>query len=133
MSLDELITAATQLNETNLDAFVQKVVALRTQRKAHVLPPIESQLLDQINQSVPIDLQAQYNVLRAKREVETLTEDEQEQLIELSKRIEQFGADRLEAMVNLAQLRQVSLAQLMESLGIQAINDASKSKPLPSL
>lgn len=86
-----------------------------------VFPSEESQLLGQISQGVPVDLQAQYDILRAKRETETLTEDEQGQLIELSKRIEQFGADRLKAMVNLAQLRQVSLTELMDSLGIQPV------------
>lgn len=119
MSLDELITAATQLNETDLDKRYQQIVALRTQRKAHMLmPSVESQLLDKINQGVPIEFRSQYDALRAKLKADTIAEEEHEQLIELSKRIEQFSADRLAAMVNLAQLRQVSLAELMESLGI---------------
>ena len=37
MSLDELIKAANQLDETDLDRLLQQVVVLRTQRKAHVL------------------------------------------------------------------------------------------------
>lgn len=79
-------------------------------------------------------MQAQYDVLRTKREADApLTEDKQAQLIELSKRIEQFGADRLEAMVNLAQLRQISLTELMASLRIQTVSDQFVSKPLPSL
>ncbi|MBO3457313.1 hypothetical protein G7B40_005425 [Aetokthonos hydrillicola Thurmond2011] len=41
--------------------------------------------------------------------------------------IEQFGAQRLEALANLAQLRQVSLSDLMETLGIQPVTYVSAS------
>jgi hypothetical protein len=121
MSLDELIKAANQLDETDLDRLFRQVVALRTQRKAHVLPAEEAQLLDKINQGVPSKLRAQYQVLRAKREAETLSDIEYNTLIQLSNQIEQLGAQRLEALANLAQLRQVSLTQVMETLGIQPV------------
>jgi hypothetical protein len=83
---------------------------------------VEAQLLDKINQGIPSELCAQYQVLRAKREAETLSETEYNTLIQLSNRIAQLGAQRLEALANLAQLRQVSLAQL---LGIQPITYGS--------
>jgi hypothetical protein len=81
----------------------------------------EAQLLQQINQGVPTDLRAQYQVLRAKREAATLTEAEHQSLIKLSSQIEQIGADRLEALATLAQLRQVALTDLMQTLGIQSV------------
>jgi hypothetical protein len=119
MSLDELIQAVNQLNEAELDRLLQQIVTLRAQRKAQALPPEEADLLERINQGVPDDLRAAYQVLRAKREAETLTEAEYEGLIQLSNQIEQLGAQRLEALANLAQLRQISLPTLMEDLGIQ--------------
>ena len=118
MSLDELITAANQLNETDLDQLLQQVVALRVQRKADVLPSGEAELLSRINQGVPAALRTQYESLQAKRKAEALTEAEHTELVELSQRIEQFGAERLKALIMLAQLRQVSLDELMNSLGI---------------
>lgn len=78
-------------------------------------------LLHKINQGIPRELSAQYQTLRAKREAETLTEDEYQTLIQLSNQIEQLGAQRLEALVNLAQMRRVSLPQLMETLAIVPI------------
>ncbi len=120
MSLDELIQAANQLNETELDRLLQQIVTLRAQRKAHVLSKEEADLLERINQRVPDDLHAAYQGLRAKREAETLTEAEHDRLIQLSNQIELFGAQRLEALATLAQLRQVSLPQLMQDLGIQS-------------
>jgi excisionase family DNA binding protein len=119
MSLDELIQAANDLNESDLERLLQQIVALRSQRKAHVLPIEEADLLDRINQGVSADLRAEYQALRAKCEAEALTEAEHEQLIHLSNQIEQWGAQRLEALATLAQLRQVALPTLMETLGIE--------------
>ena len=119
MSLDELIKAANQLNEIDLDRLLQQVVTMRTQRKAHVLSTEAAQLLDKINQGIPAELRTQYQQLRAKFEAETLTDDEHTNLIQLSEQIEQIGAERLEALAELAQLRQVSLTELMNQLGIE--------------
>jgi hypothetical protein len=121
MSLDELLKATTELDETGLDQLIHQVALLRVSRKAQVLPEEESHLLQQINQGVPADLRAQYQVLRAKREAETLTASEHQALIQLSLQIEQISAQRLEALATLAQLRQVSLTALMETLGIQPV------------
>jgi len=118
MSVDELIKAANQLNESDLNRFLQQVVTLRTQRKASVLSVEEAQLLAKINQAIPATLQEQYQRLRTKREEESLTSQEHSQLIELSKQIEQLSAERLEALATLAQLRQVSLSELMSQLGL---------------
>jgi hypothetical protein len=121
MSLDELIKATHQLDETDLDRLLQEVAVLRTQRKAHVLPTAEAHLLEQINQGIPTELRHQYQALRAKREAETLTDTEYQTLIQLSSKIEQLGAQRLEALAQLAQLRQVSLTEIMETLEIQPV------------
>ena len=120
MSLDELIQAANELDETELDRLLQQIVTLRAQRRANTLPAKEAELLDRINQGIPLDLQVEYQALRVKHEAETLTEAEHEQLILLSNQIEQLGAQRLEELAKLAQLRQVALPTLMGDLGIQA-------------
>jgi hypothetical protein len=121
MSLEELILAANQLDEIDLDRLLHQIVFLRARRKTQVFPEVESQLLLKINQGIPANLQSQYQVLRQKQEAETLTETERQVLVQLSNQIEQIGAQRLEALASLAQLRQVSLLNLMETLGIQPI------------
>jgi hypothetical protein len=122
MSLDELIKAAHQLDEPDLEQLLHQVVVLRVRRKAQVLSEEEAQLLLKINQGIPVDLRAHYQILRQKREAETLTDAEYDTLIQLSNQIEQIGAQRLEALASLAQLRQVSLLDLMETLGIQPVS-----------
>jgi hypothetical protein len=119
MSLDELIKAADRLDETDLNLLIQQVVYLRARRKTPVLPEEEAQLLLKINQGIPAHLLAQYQILREKRAAETLSDLEHHNLIQLSTQIEQIGVQRLEALAHLAQLRQVSLLDLMETLGIQ--------------
>jgi hypothetical protein len=118
MSLDELIKAANQLDEAGLEQLLHQVVFLRARRKIQVLPDEEAQLLQQINQGIPADLRAHYQILRQKREAETLSDAEYNTLIQLSNEIELIGAQRLEALAKLAQLRQVSLLDLMGTLGI---------------
>jgi ERCC4-type nuclease len=121
MSLDELLLAANQLDEADLERLLQQVAILRAHRKANVLPLEEAQLLQKINQGIDPEIRTQYQTLRAKKEAETLTEAEYNTLIQLSNIIEQFGAQRLEALANLAQLRACSLSELMKTLGIQPV------------
>ena len=121
MSLDELIKAANELDKTDLDRLFHQVVVLRAHRKLNILPEEEAQLLQKINQGMDSELRSQYQVLRKKREDETLTDSEYEMLIQLSNQIEQFGAQRLESLASLARLRQVSLSTIMDSLGIQPV------------
>ena len=60
-----------------------------------------------------------YESLRVKREAEILTEHEYQTLIQLGNEIEIIGAQRLEALVSLAQCWQMSLNSLMKKLGIE--------------
>jgi hypothetical protein len=122
MSIDELIKAADGLDASDLDLLLQQVVFLRARRKTPVLPAAEAQLLLKINQGIPADLLANYQVLRKKREAETLVDTEYDRLIQLSNEIEQIGVQRLEALAQLAQLRQVSILDLMATLGIQPMS-----------
>jgi hypothetical protein len=82
------------------------------------LPESEARLIEQINEGFPPELWRRYNELVTKRRAETLTADEQAELISLSDQIEELSARRLEFLADLARLRQTSLAELMQQLGI---------------
>ena len=115
---NNLLDAVEQLSSVELEAFVQQVLALRAKRLAPSLSSRETELLLAINQTLPEADQSQYAVLVEKRQDETLTEEEQEELVELSDRIELLHAERMAALVTLSQLRQTSLVKLMEEFGI---------------
>ena len=90
------------------------------QHDARRLSETESRLLQQINEGLPPEMWRRYNELTAKRRAETLTPDEHAALIALSDQIEELNAHRLESLAELARLRQISLSELMQQLGIKA-------------
>jgi hypothetical protein len=80
-------------------------------------PTTENILLQKIAQTLPAAIQQRYNDLRAKLQAETLTTAEHQELLNLTDTIEQFDADRLQHLLELAQLRQISLPELLDALG----------------
>ena len=119
VSLTELLQAANELDELDLEVLVDQVLILRAQRKSSVLSEDETRLLLQINEGVPEEIHQQYRALVGKRDAEMLTAEESEELLALSDRIEVLAAVRAGALVQLANLRQVPLMQLMDDLEIQ--------------
>ena len=116
---DELLRAAGQLNQPDLEQFVSQVIALRAKRQAPSLPRVESELLLKINAEVPSAIQTRYNELIAKRQAETLTPDEYKELLQLTQQVEKLEVRRVEYLAELARLRRTSLTALMEKLGIR--------------
>jgi hypothetical protein len=120
LSSEELLKAVEQLNLSELEQFVSQVIVLQAQRKAIGLPEVEAKLLLSINQSIPANIQEEYEKLAAKRDNEILTDDEHEKLLQLTEEIETIQAQRIGNLAELARLRGVSLTTLMENLGINA-------------
>ncbi|WP_272057936.1 STAS/SEC14 domain-containing protein [Nodularia spumigena] len=119
LSSDDLLKAVEQLSQADLKQFISQVIALQAQRTAPSLMQQESELLLKINQGISVEIQNYYNDLIAKREAETLTDEEYRELLSLTEQIEKQQAQRIEYLVELANLRGISLNALMESLGIQ--------------
>jgi hypothetical protein len=84
-------------------------------------PTTENILLQKIAQTLPTAIQQRYNDLRAKLQAETLTTAEHQELLNLTDTIEQFDADRLQHLLELAQLRQISLPELLNRSGVKNI------------
>jgi iron-sulfur cluster repair protein YtfE (RIC family) len=83
------------------------------------LSQTESELLQQINLGLPQATWDTYHELIAKRRAETLHPEEQQTLIEISDRLEQANAHRIQCLIELASLRNISLEALMQQLGIE--------------
>ena len=120
VSGDELLKAAEQLTPAELQEFVAGVLVLRAQRQAPHLSAEESKLLLSINQGLPEELCNRLNTLIAKRDDDTLTNEEHQELIQLTDQVEQRQAERAAALGKLAILRKTSLTSLMDQLGIKA-------------
>lgn len=120
LSTDELLKAADQLSQSELEQFARQVIALRARRQAPCLPHVEAKLLIKINQGADPDVQQRYDELIEKRQAESLSSDEYQELLRLSDEIEKVNAHRMEYLAELARLRQMSLTELMEDLGLQS-------------
>jgi hypothetical protein len=118
-STDQIISAVDQLSLSELERVFDHVLALQAERKAPHLSPAESRLLVRINQGLPPELRERLAFLKARREDESITDAEYEELTRLSDRAEELHAERMAAMAELAKLRGVSLPELMNQLGIQ--------------
>lgn len=118
-STEQLLNTISQMPQPELETFIEQVLKLRAQRQAPSLSAPESELLLKINQGIPAELQHRFNELIAKRQALTLTQAEHAELIQLGDHIEQLDAERIEHLAALAKLRQRSLTELMQDLGIQ--------------
>jgi len=119
LPFDELLKAVEQLNLPDLEQLMSQVITLQARRKAPSLPKNESELLLRINQGLPLDVQKRFDELVAKRQAETLTQNEHQELLDLTDRIEKSDARRVEYMAKLANLRGISLPTLMKELDIR--------------
>ena len=118
MSIEKLLDGAAQLDTPELEHFVSEVLALQAKRRAPHLSRDEAALLQKINQGLPPDVQQRYDTLIEKRQEETLTSDEHQELITMNDQIEETDAERVKDLATLAQLRKVSITALMDELGI---------------
>ena len=118
VSTEQLLHAVKQLPSQEFEAFVAHLLALRAQREDPHLSQSETSLLLQVNEGVPTTMRQRFNELVAKRQLETITPMELDDLKTITDEIEQHDARRLAALDALARLRGVALVDLMDSLGI---------------
>ncbi len=116
--LNNLLKGVAQLDTNDLEQFVSRVLTLRARRIAPSLSKQEAEMLEKINQGLPPDTQRRCNELTEKRQTETLTREEQQELLVLIEHIELADAERVQALIRLAQLRNVSVTALMSTLNI---------------
>ena len=118
MSVDELLKAVDELSESDLDHLVGRALSVRARRRAPVLTTEETALFLKINQGIPEALHQEYLALVALRDEDTIDEVQYDRLLELGDQIDELAAQRAGALAQLAEIRQVSLRQLMDDLGI---------------
>ncbi|CAN1213524.1 STAS/SEC14 domain-containing protein [Tumidithrix helvetica PCC 7403] len=119
LPFEQLIQTVEQLNSTELEQLLAQIIRVKSQRKAPNLPKEQSLLLQQINQSIPLQLQERYHTLISKRRAEIITDEEYQELLDLSDRVEALEVKRLERISELAKLRQTSLTAVIQEFQLQ--------------
>jgi hypothetical protein len=114
----QLLSAATEQG-IEPDLYILNTLKERFQTH-HSASTTEAELIQQINIGLSPSEWEQYYALIAKRQAETITPNEHQQLIATSDRLEKLNVQRVQALIKLAELRHQPLPELMESLGINS-------------
>ena len=117
MTQQDLLQAASQLNTIELEQFVSQITALYHQRQT-VMQSNEAKLLFRVYRSLSPEIQRRWNELIEKRDEESLTPSEYEELLKLTEDVEGLNVQRLEALAQLAIDRGVDLRTVMRQLNI---------------
>jgi HPt (histidine-containing phosphotransfer) domain-containing protein len=118
VELDQLLAGVEQLDTHDLEQFLMQIRYVLAHRKSSNLPTLEIELIQRINQTLPNEIQQQYNDLRAKMRSGNITPMEHQDLLKLVDIVEQADGDRLQYLVQLSQLRNISVSDLMKQLDI---------------
>jgi hypothetical protein len=102
----------------DIDSYLSKMIERQFQMPR--IDATEAALLEAINLGISNDDWERYSTLKEKRDAETLTLVEYDELIEISDQIEIANVERIKNLIKLSQYRNISLDALMLELGIKA-------------
>ena len=123
LGLDDILNGISELDTKDLEKFMQKIGHLIARRKVAHLPERESQLLMKINKAIPAILQKRYEDLLTKNRAETITPIEHEELLKIIDKVEIKNAERLENLIELSRIRNISLDLLMRQLHLNPLEN----------
>jgi len=118
LTVEHLMAAVKQLSPTEWHEFRQQLAAWQAQSGAQQATEAELVLCIKANSRLPAATQRRFNRLRRKRQAETLTPAEAEELQTLWQRVEAMNGVRLQALTTLAQRRGTDVSTLMHDLGV---------------
>jgi hypothetical protein len=119
MDAQALLKDFSQMPLFELESFAQSLNALITQKRTTDKSYRERFLLGKINQTVlGKEKTERYQLLILKLESVTITDSEYAELMQLTEEEEIIRYERLKYLVELAQLRSISLPQLMINMGL---------------
>jgi len=107
------------LSLSELDQVMKQIIGLRKQKLPGVLSQVEADLMKKINKTLPPEIQLRYDYLMNLRHCGEIKEAEYQELLELTSFSENLNVKRLEFLMQLAKLRNVSLDDLIEQLELK--------------
>lgn len=109
-----------ELPVSELEIYLIEINALIRRKQTTDKKVREQVLLDKISQTILSKKKAQrYQELVEKLEFESITDDEHAEFMRLANQEEKLRNQRVKYLIELAQLRAVSLPQLMTDLGLK--------------
>jgi predicted RNase H-like nuclease len=117
---NDLLNAVKAMSFDELDWLVPQLDAIRRERQANNLSRAEARLLAQIKEGLlPAEVQRRYSELLEKQSLEMLTTEESRELLSLAQSAERLAAMRVMLMTQLAEMRKMPVAALIEEFGLE--------------
>jgi hypothetical protein len=123
-SVATLFQEAERLDNRSLDTFIANILSMRVQRKTSDKQKEEAILLQKINKSLAIEQIERFRALNEKHLDNNISEQEHLELGVLIEKIEKLNVTRLKYLIALAQLRNITVRELMQQLGINTTANA---------
>lgn len=124
VNTEALLESVRSLPNDQLQEFAEQVLHLNALRRSPALSASETDSLKAINRPLPGHKVARYRALLGKRDAGSLTTEEHRELCALSDWLEDHNAERIGHVANLAQSRGVTLAAMMDQLGLEHLVDS---------
>lgn len=124
ITVTDILKGVSQLETSELEYFFMEISQLLAQRKANHLLERETDLLQKIHHNIPLDIRLKHNALSKKLDEEIITDKEYEELKNIIEVIEKGDVERLQALIELSQIRKLSLDELMAQLELTEYEEA---------
>lgn len=111
---------AESLNDQELDQLAAALLAATARRRVKSVSAQEAELWNQIDEAFPADTMQRLKQLNQRAVAGSLSEVEQDELLRLTDRLEEFEAKRLAALSEIAGIRGQTLASLLDELRSEA-------------
>jgi hypothetical protein len=120
INAQSLLRTVAQLPLNELEQFIQELNRLLTRKKSEEIVQKDKSLISKINQTaLSLPKIERCNALILQMEFATLTEAEHQELMLLVEEEEKLRVERVKYLMELAQLRNLTLPQLLEKLGLK--------------
>lgn len=124
-NIQSLIGGFSEMPLNDLESFIRELNALVVRKRSVDKEKRDKFLLLKINQSIlPEQIMERYIFLQEKMEIESLTDAEYKELITLVGKEEKIRNKRFQYLLELSQLRGISITELMHNLGLNILNYA---------
>ena len=117
-SPEALLQEVSQFSDAELDDFFSQITRLRAGRRAPHLSEEETHLLELISYRRPPEAQARFDFLLKRMRSNRITRKEHAELLTMTDQSEQFAADRVQAVIDLAALRGLTFNEMWKQLGL---------------
>ena len=118
VGFDDFVRGAMQMDTPDLEKLTNALNHILARRKA-VVPETELVLIDKIYELLKFEQQERYQKLQTELSNETITEEEYRELMNLTRAAEAQNIVWLEAVVELAKLRNVFPQMVIKQLGLE--------------